>query len=553
MNFSQSLTLLDRLSIEQRGKRLEPIERAILSNAWENGCYWEIEDFQEQTVKNKAVKLWKYLSQLLDTKVNKSNLRQVLTELDSELIAPIVNIDRQRGARFYGRLTELWQLQSWIESEHRRLIWIYGMKGIGKTALVRKLAENLAPRLDRVVWISLDAAPQLIEVLAIVVKKLDGGRNAKLSMNLQIAIDKTIGYLQANRCLLVFDNADLVLSQTEGSNPDLFQDYVQFFDRLNSLDGDICCLTISTEKCEKIGSDYRQLELQGLDRLSCQDLLHASELVGTIAEWDTLTDRYQGNPQYLKIAASTIRDIFAGKIEKFLAVNMLVYPKIENSLDKQLDLLSNAEMSILIWLAIERQPIDLGQLQLLTSVSISGNNTVKMLDQLVRKYLVEIRGDLFTLPELIMEAVTARYHQLVCEGITTKKLNILHLYSIVPLTKMLKIDQDCAGNNASKSRQDIKHHLQSIIIRLLSREHLTHPCREILASILFPSLEQKTKLKQDLKARLSELLMQLDPLEYKYIYYPKTQSASSEKLPSGRMPSYAVENLTNLLNSINAT
>lgn len=476
MNFNQSLTLLDRLSIEQRGKRLEPLERRILSNVWENGCYWEIEDFQEQTVKNKAVKLWKYLSQLLNTKVNKSNLRQVLTELDSELlIAPIVNIDRQRRARFYGRSTELWQLQSWIESEHRKLISIYGMKGIGKTALVRKLAENLAPRLDRVVWISLDAAPQLVEVLAIVVKKLDGGRNAKLSMNLQIAIDKTIGYLQANRCLLVFDNADLVLSQTEGSNPDLFQDYVQFFERLNSLDGDICCLTISTEKCAKIGSDYRQLELQGLDRLSCQDLLYSSELVGTIAEWDTLTDRYQGNPQYLKIVGSTIRDIFAGRIAKFLDANILVYQPLETLLSQQLDLLSNAEMSILLWLAIEREPIDLAQLQLLTSVSISGSDTIKILDRLVRKYLVEVDGDLFTLPELMLESVTARYHELVCEGITTKKLKILHLYPIVPSTKMLRIDRDCADNKTNKFHQNIKYYRQSIIARLLSREHITPP------------------------------------------------------------------------------
>jgi hypothetical protein len=164
----------------------------------------------------------------------------------------------------------------------------------------------------------------------------------------------------------------------------------------------------------------RQLELQGLDRSSCQDLLHTSELVGTIPEWDTLIDRYQGNPQYLKIVANTISDIFAGKIEKFLEIDVLVYPHIENLLAQQLDLLSNAEMSILLWLAIERQPIDLGQLQLLTSVSISGSDTVKILDRLVRKYLVEIRSDLFTLPELIMEAVTSRYHQLVCEGITAK-------------------------------------------------------------------------------------------------------------------------------------
>jgi hypothetical protein len=44
--------------------------------------------------------------------------------------------------------------------------------------------------------------------------------------------------------------------------------------------------------------------------------------------------------------------------------------------------------------------------------------------------------------------------------------------------------------------------------------------------------------------------MQLDPIESNYLDYPSTQLASRDKLPSGRMPSYAVENLTNLLDGI---
>jgi DNA replication protein DnaC len=220
MNFIQSLDFLDRLSIQQRGKRLEPIEREILGIAWENSSYQQIESFQEQTVKNKAVKLWRYLSELLSTKVSKYNLRQILEGLDldriyPELSTPVVNIDRVSRSRFYGRLPELWQLQSWLESEQRQSISIYGMKGIGKTALIRRLAHNLAAKLDRVVWISLADAPQLIDVLEIIIKELGGGRDAKLSKNLSTAIDKTIGYLQNNRCLLIFDDADPVLVQDE--------------------------------------------------------------------------------------------------------------------------------------------------------------------------------------------------------------------------------------------------------------------------------------------------------------------------------------------------
>jgi hypothetical protein len=569
MNFNQSIDLLDRLSLQQRGKRLEPIEREILGIAWERGSYQQIKSFQEQTVKNKAVKLWKYLSELLSTKISKYNLRQVLEELDLALIFPelsteVVAIDRHRRSRFYGRLTELWQLQSWIESEQRQSISIYGMKGIGKTALVRRLTHNLAPKLDRIVWISLADAPQLIDVLELIIKELGGGRSAKLSKNLQTAIDKIIGYLQRNRCLLIFDNADPVLVQDESSKSDLAQDYAQFFSRLNTVASDSHYLTISVEKCWVGTNDAlpetlreRQLELQGLDRQSCQDLLHTSELVGTIAEWDTLIDRYRGNPQYLKIVANTITDIFAGKIEPFLAINVLVYPQIENLLAQQLDLLSNAEMSILLWLAILLQSgsahegaIDLDRLQLLARVSITDTNTVKILDKLVRRYLVEVQDRLFTLPELIMESVMARYQDLICKEIATKKLNILHIYPFFSSAETIDSMENWTGNKVDKFRQDLSYGLQLIIDRLLFRGDSTPPHREILSAILFPSSQQRSKLKQDLKASLRNILVQLETIEYKCIEDPQTQLAISERIQPVKISSYAVENITNLLNRI---
>jgi DNA replication protein DnaC/DNA-binding MarR family transcriptional regulator len=554
VNFNQYLTIIDRLSMQQHGKRLAAIEREILAIAWEGGSYRQIESFQEQTVKNKAVKLWKYLSQLLDTKVNKYNLRQVLEQLDvnsispEQLIAP--TIEHRTRAKFYGRATELRQLQHWVEADRHKLISIYGAKGIGKTTLVHQLVENLAPKLDRAIWISLAETPRLMDVLAIAIKAVGGGRKAKLSQKLSTAIDKTISYLQNNSCLLILDNADLVLDQADPSKSDLTQGYTQFFDRLNKLDGNICCLTITTAKSDIFSTTDRQLELQGLDDRSCQMLLHSSELIGTSVEWDKLVYLYHGNPQYLKIVANTITDIFAGKIENFLDANILVYQPIETLLNQQLDLLSNAEMSILLWLAIEGEPIDLAQLQSIASVSISGSNTIKILDRLVRQYLVEVDGDLFTLPKLIRESVTARYHQLVCEAITAKKFQILHLYPIIPSTKMVEIDRDYVDDKIDKFHQNIKYHLHSIIDRLLLREHFTPPQAKIIASILYPSLQQKMQTRQDLKAGLSEMLMQLGTLESEYIYYPKTQLASRDKLPSGRMPSYAVENLTNLLDGI---
>jgi NB-ARC domain len=582
MNFNQSLTILDRLSIQQRGRRLEPIEREILGVAWDGGSYRQIEVYQEQTVKNRAVRLWKYLSELLSTKVNKYNLRQVLEELEIDYLSPelataTVETSRISRSRFCGRLAELWQLQSWVESEQRQLISISGMRGIGKTALVRKLVENLTPNLDRVIWISLAAAPPLIDVLSMAIKEVGGGRSAKLSKNLAVAIDKTINHLQKHRCLLIFDNADPVLNSDD--SPSLLfetlcerdaprterlrqrsvsaqsQDYAGFFNRLNSSDNDICCLIIATEKYLGIDNDHRQIELQGLDRQSCQQLIYASELIGTAIEWDTLINKYQGNPQYLKIAANTIVDVFSGKIAKFLGTNILLYNQIETLLSQQLDLLSNPEMSILLWLAIEREPIDLDRLKLLTDISISEANTVKALDKLVRRYLVEIRGDRFSLPDLIMEAVTGRYHDLICQEITIKKLDILHLYPIAPPDLKFNFGKDLAKGEIlaigiTKSRQLVKSILAPIIDKLTTVPHSTPPQSEILSSILFPSPQQREDIKQDLKARLRDLLNQLKLINYESIYHLETQTDDQNMRQISKMTNYAFENLTNLVYAI---
>ncbi len=502
MDFNQYLAMIDRLSIQQHGKRLTQIEREILGIAWEGGSYRQIESFQEQTVKNKAVKLWKDLSQLLDTKVNKYNLRQVLEELDVSSILPeqltTPTIDRPTRSRFHGRKAELWQLQRWIETDRHQVISIYGAKGIGKTTLVHQLVENLAPKLDRAIWISLAETPDLMDVLKIAIKEV-GGRKAKLSKKLSTAIDKTIAYLQQSNCLLIFDNADIALAPDESLNSDLGRDYAQFFDRLNKLNSNICCLTITTAKNDIFRTSdslpetlrLRQLELQGLEAISCQALLHNSELVGSSVEWDRLVELYQGNPRYLKIVANTIRDIFAGKIDKFLAENILVYQPIEILLAQQLDLLSNVEMSVLLWLAIEPEPIDLDQLQSLTSVSISGSDTIKILDRLVRKYWVEIHDDLFRLPQLIRESVTSRYHQLVCEGITAKKFQLLHHYSIIPVVKVLKNNENHIDDKSDKFDRNLKYHLHSIISRLLSREHFTPPAPKFWPRLCFHHYSRK--------------------------------------------------------------
>ncbi len=239
MQLSDALNLLDRFMVEKRSRKLNPLEREILARAWENANYRDIPDYQEQTIKNNAVRLWKQLSQLLNKKVNKQNIRQLLEDLDLDwrLLErlPIESIDITRRDRFFGRVTELCQLQIAIlternyrdQSKQHQRFWLYGMKGIGKTTLARKLAENLAPKFEQIIWISLADAPPLLDFLEIVVREVAGGRKSKLSRNLPMAIDKMIGYLQQKDYLFFVDNADPIFGEVSSLNQSIVSDYTR--------------------------------------------------------------------------------------------------------------------------------------------------------------------------------------------------------------------------------------------------------------------------------------------------------------------------------------
>ena len=58
----------------------------------------------------------------------------------------------------------------------------------------------------------------------------------------------------------------------------------------------------------------------------------------------------------------TIRDLFGGDIDAFLAKGIANYGDVSDLLGPQFDRLSDIEMGVMYWLAIEREPIPLESL-----------------------------------------------------------------------------------------------------------------------------------------------------------------------------------------------
>jgi hypothetical protein len=62
-------------------------------------------------------------------------------------------------SQFYGREKELAELEQWILADRCQLMAVLGIGGIGKTALVAKLAERVKDGFEYIFWRSLQNAP----------------------------------------------------------------------------------------------------------------------------------------------------------------------------------------------------------------------------------------------------------------------------------------------------------------------------------------------------------------------------------------------------------
>lgn len=108
-------------------------------------------------------------------------------------------------SQWIGRTQELITLKRWILEENSRLIWVVGVGGVGKTALVHQLQRGLESQFQQCYQRSVRDAPPselLQEIL---------GRGAGAS----VSVESLIGALTMRRCLIIFDDIESLGTETE--------------------------------------------------------------------------------------------------------------------------------------------------------------------------------------------------------------------------------------------------------------------------------------------------------------------------------------------------
>ncbi|MEO0808409.1 MAG: WD40 repeat domain-containing protein, partial [Cyanobacteria bacterium J06643_4] len=344
-------------------------------------------------------------------------------------------------AQFLGRHRDLDTLQSWVVRDRCRMIGIFGIGGIGKTTLSVKLAQQLQNRYDFVIWRSLCNAPLPQTLLTGLLKRLSHYQETQQSLPdaAETLISALIPYLQNNRCLLVLDNAETILQSGKycGQFRAGYEAYGTLFERIGNLSHQSCLLLTSREipsifsTLSGVSLPVRSYCLPGLTTQEGQQLLQKKETFsGSAQQWETLVQLYRGNPLALQIAGATIVDVFNGNLTDFLAQKIIVFDDIIALLKEQFERLCVVEKEIMYWLAIEREPITLSDLQTDILTPLPARSFLESIQSLLRRSLVIKTAHGFTQQPVVMEYICDRFNQKICEEIITQRPALLSSHAL---------------------------------------------------------------------------------------------------------------------------
>ena len=513
MTADEALALLDRLLEAQS---LRDIQEQVFRHAWAGRTYPDMAEqigYDTGYIRDVGYELWRQLTQVLGEPVTKNNLQAVLRrqrDRSPQLAVPEVTNTSPPERDCYwgeqidvssviGRENELQQLKRWLDDTSElnsleprcRLISIVGMGGMGKTSIAAKLTQKLAAdrKFDRIIWLSLRNAPPLDKILFQLIAFVSYQQETEPAATVDAQISQLMAYLRTTRCLIVFDNFESILA--DGGYRDGYAGYSELLRRIATEHHASCLILTSREKPKTLihlegeSGAVRTLDLLGLSDREVQAIvLQTGSANGTAngchtlnsSDWQQLQQSYSGNPLAIKIAATTIRDLFDGSVSAFLAQGVILCNGIEALLAQQFERLSEIEQQVLYWLAIGREAISISQL--LADFIPSGYRAQVMsaLQSLDRQSLIEKSGGCFTLQPVVMEYVTTVLIDRICEEITTLDLAIFNSHALIQAqtkdyvrasqVRMILVPLVERVIGKLRSKPEIKQQLDRLLVRL---------------------------------------------------------------------------------------
>jgi uncharacterized protein YjbI with pentapeptide repeats len=431
----EALEIIQYLLRQNQKSILTNIQADIVLKTWEGYSYQGIGSelgYDADYIKQIAAQLWASLSNIFGVKVVKSNLQSVLLNYLETLTrtnwGEAIDV-----TYFYGRQKTLQILKDWLISDRCRMVGIFGLGGVGKTALSVKLAQHLESQFEYVVWRSLLNAPTPGNLLNEILPILTGSEVQESS------IDLLMQQLRQKRCLLVLDNVESILQSghQNGFALEGYEEYLQIFDRISDENHQSCLVITSREKPSGMALreghhlPVRSLQLVGLPSADAQSILTDKGITASLFDQENLIRYVDGNPLALKLVATNIQNIFNGDIQKFLAQGKAVYSSLWDLLDQQFDRLSILQQQVMYWLAINREGVTPKRLQAELFPSALLPQILEALETLRDRSLIKTTEQGLTQEAVIMDYVTDKFIQQIEREIITGELNLFKTHALI--------------------------------------------------------------------------------------------------------------------------
>ncbi|MBD2057508.1 NACHT domain-containing protein [Oculatella sp. FACHB-28] len=466
MDLEQALQVANSVVFARVGRRLNEVEAAILLGALQEQTYEQIAEESGYSLsyikRNVGPKLWNLLEQAFGEHVSKTNFRGALEHqwrqsligaTQTQALAVEQSTARSHPpdwespidtATFCGRSEELMRLKQWVLEEQCRLVLLLGIGGIGKSTLSARLVQQIQTGFEVVVWRSLQNAPPFEEWLETVLPMLlqAQGKDIAVPSTLDGKLQKLMEGLRQKRCLLILDNVETILSagQPTQYRPS-YEGYGQLFKEIGGVPHRSCLLLTSREKpreivpLEGMQQSVRTFLLKGLNPEAGRELfLYKGAFVGTDSEWEQLVNHYSGNPLALKLLAATTQDLFSGSIAgilNYVQQGLAVFDDIRDLLQHQFDRLSEVEQEMLFWLAIDREPVSLFELNEDLATKASRRRLPDAMQSLLRRSLIEKEGEQFFLQPVVLEYATDQFVRCISGEIASQTPERLRTHALL--------------------------------------------------------------------------------------------------------------------------
>ena len=468
------MTIEDAIAIVDaalQGKRLSNIQEQLFRQTWEGKTYSEIAEmcgYDSSYIRDVGYRLWQMLTKGFGERVTKHNLQvvvrthakrfqgDVVTDTLSQpftnpLIAltnphnsDIIDISAKRcdwgnaidTSIFYGRTDELEVVKNWVVTDRCRLLGVFGMGGIGKTAFATKLAEQVQSEFTLISWRSLRNAPTVETMLSELVSFLTAQAIASLPQDFDRLLAMFIQTLKQSRCLIVLDNVESILrsGETTGQYSEGYEGYGELFRQVGQVRHQSCLILTSREKPNDVlppdSSDrlVRSLQLTGLKEEARQMF---REELAIAPETRQLIDFYCGNPLALTVVSRSIYSMFDGNVQEFLDQEANVFGDIRSLIDQQYSRLSDLEQQVMYWLAIEREPITTDNLRQDIVPMVSKSQILESVISLRWRSLIEKNASSFTQQPVVMEYMTDRIIDMAYSSTIERSPEFLMSYALV--------------------------------------------------------------------------------------------------------------------------